>query len=169
MDSATTSLKRPNIALAQIEIDLLKERPQKIWIDVEGSEDLNTPPQQTNSPKTTRQEYVPKSQGVTNPQKDNPELPQKGKGVVMAIIEEDVANSAYLDIASASSSTKKLVPEEEVVKEAPSLQQTKDPPDPRNAPGPSLDAPMVETVSDDDGSDSVIVAQEIGLTQVPKY
>ncbi|KAJ8766129.1 hypothetical protein K2173_021646 [Erythroxylum novogranatense] len=37
IDSATASLKRPSLARVQVEIDLLKDRPDKAWIDVEGS------------------------------------------------------------------------------------------------------------------------------------
>lgn len=38
MDSATASLKRPSIARVQVELDLLKERPSKIWITIEEEE-----------------------------------------------------------------------------------------------------------------------------------
>ncbi|KAJ8749334.1 hypothetical protein K2173_018818 [Erythroxylum novogranatense] len=37
IDSATASLKIPSLARVQVEIDLLKDRPDKAWIDVEGS------------------------------------------------------------------------------------------------------------------------------------
>ncbi|KAJ8772025.1 hypothetical protein K2173_027202 [Erythroxylum novogranatense] len=37
IDSATASLKRPSMARVQVEIDLLNDRPDKAWIDVEGS------------------------------------------------------------------------------------------------------------------------------------
>lgn len=38
IDSATSSLKRPSTARTQIEIDWLKERPLKIWIETEGKD-----------------------------------------------------------------------------------------------------------------------------------
>lgn len=38
LDSATASLKRPSMARVQIELDLLKDHPQKIWISTEGEE-----------------------------------------------------------------------------------------------------------------------------------
>lgn len=38
MDAATASLKRPGAARVQAEIDLLKDRPEKIWIGIEGAD-----------------------------------------------------------------------------------------------------------------------------------
>lgn len=36
MDAATQSLKRPSVARVQIELDVLKQRPEKVWIGMEG-------------------------------------------------------------------------------------------------------------------------------------
>lgn len=34
LDAATISLKRPGVARIQVELDVLKERPQQIWIGI---------------------------------------------------------------------------------------------------------------------------------------
>lgn len=38
LDAATISLKRPSIARVQVEIDLLKPNPTKVWIGMENLE-----------------------------------------------------------------------------------------------------------------------------------
>lgn len=38
LNSATISLKRPSMARVQVELDILKERPSKIWIATEGED-----------------------------------------------------------------------------------------------------------------------------------
>lgn len=37
-EAATQSLKWPSVARVQIELDLLKPRPEKVWIGMEGLE-----------------------------------------------------------------------------------------------------------------------------------
>lgn len=38
MDSTTASLKRPSIARIQVGLDILKDRPSKVWIATEGED-----------------------------------------------------------------------------------------------------------------------------------
>lgn len=38
MDAATATLKRPSVARVQVEIDILKSRPDKIWIQMGSQE-----------------------------------------------------------------------------------------------------------------------------------